>query len=109
MIDNPTSCTPAGAGLIWVSSVADSLTHLVADVDMAAGILAGVGEYAARCGELVIADACTAPAGSSCPLCAELWRRHLRKACASTMLRSAHRHAKRGPSWWSRLVHRAHS
>jgi hypothetical protein len=103
MIKDQRSGESSCAGLIWVSSVLDAMAHVVTDQDMAAGILAGSGEYAARCGETIIADACTAPAGPSCPTCTAIWRRrHVRPACIST---TAHRHAKHGASWWARLVH----
>ncbi len=103
MIKEQRSGAPSCAGLIWVSSVVDAMAHVVMDQDMAAGIVAGSGQYAAQCGETIIADACTAPAGPSCPTCTAIWRRrHARLACTS---RTAHRHAKRGASWWARLLH----
>jgi hypothetical protein len=53
----------------WVTCVGDGLDHVVTDDVMAAGIIAGTGEYSAICRVVVVPHAMTAPPGRCCPRC----------------------------------------
>lgn len=53
----------------WFTCGFESIDHAISEDDIATGIAAGSGRYAALCGETVCVASMTCPPGRRCPSC----------------------------------------
>jgi hypothetical protein len=53
----------------WFTCGLESIDHAISEDDIAAGIAAGAGRYAALCGATVCVASMTCPPGRRCPSC----------------------------------------
>jgi hypothetical protein len=99
MVTEPSwTATPdVGSSAHWVTSVVDGEIHVIADVEMTAGIEAGQGIYLSMCRLSVVTAAMTAPPRRMCPVCLAALHPPARSRQPREISVARHRH--RRPGW----------